>query len=293
MTQPWPVVDTHCHVIAPDTQRYPLQPMGGKQSDWSRERPVDDRGMLAAMAEAGVAQSVLVQASTCYGHDSSYVRDCVRAHPEHFIGVYSVNLLAPDAAVQAARWQAEGLSGMRFFVAGHSMADHSIRLDDPKARPAWQYASDAGIPVCVQIRADGLPQIETVLQAFPQVTVLLDHFARPALTDGAPYRQADALWALARFDKLNFKLTTHNLLESAQGSSTPQAFCEKAVAVFGARRIAWGSNFPASGNTLAHQLQLALDATATLSEEDRAWILSGTARRLYPALGTGAMSKAA
>jgi predicted TIM-barrel fold metal-dependent hydrolase len=287
MALPWPVVDTHCHVIAPDTTRYPLQPMGGKQSDWSRERPVDDGGMLAAMAQAGVAQAVLVQASTCYGHDSSYVRDCARAHPEKFIGVYSVDLLAPDAPQQAARWQAEGLAGMRFFIAGHTAADHATRLDDPRARPAWQYASDHGIPVCVQLRANGLPQLEAVMRDFPQVTILLDHFARPVLEDGAPYAEAASLWALARFPHLNFKLTTHNLLESAQGKSTPQAFCEAVVAAFGARRIAWGSNFPASAGGLTHQLQLAADATRTLSDADREWIFSGTARRLYPSLGTG------
>lgn len=287
MNTPWPVVDTHCHVIAPDTARYPLQPMGGKQSDWSRERPVDDAGMLAAMADAGVAQAVLVQASTCYGHDSSYVRDCARAHPERFIGVYSVDLLAPDAAQQAARWQAEGLAGMRFFIAGHTAADHATRLDDPRARPAWQYASDHGIPVCVQIRANGLPQLEAVLRDFPGVTILLDHFARPVLEDGAPYAEAGSLWALARFPNLNFKLTTHNLLESALGKSTPQAFCERAVATFGARRIAWGSNFPASAGGLAHQLQIAMAATTTLSPADRAWIFSDTARSLYPSLGTG------
>ena len=287
MNTPWPVVDTHCHVIAPDNTRYPLQPMGGKQSDWSRERPVDDAGMRAAMAEAGVAQAVLVQASTCYGHDNRYVRDCVHAHPEAFVGVYSVDLLASDAPAQAARWQADGLAGMRFFIAGHTAADHATRLDDPRARPAWQYASDHGIPVCVQVRAGGLPQLEAVLKDFPQVTVLLDHFARPVLEDGPPYRLADSLWALARFPRLNFKLTTHNMGESAQGQSSPQAFCEAAVAAFGAHRIAWGSNFPASAGGLTHQLQLALAATRTLSDADREWIFSGTARRLYPTLGVG------
>jgi hypothetical protein len=33
------IIDIHNHVIAPDTQRYPLAPLGGKQSDWSRTRP--------------------------------------------------------------------------------------------------------------------------------------------------------------------------------------------------------------------------------------------------------------
>lgn len=288
MKHPWPVVDTHCHVIAPDTASYPLAPMGGKQSPWSRERPVDAAGMLAAMAQAGVAQSILVQASTCYGHDNRYVADCVAADPAKFVGVFSVDLLAPDATQAIGRWRDAGLAGVRFFVAGHSTADRSIRLDDPRAHAVWQFASDHEIPVCVQIRADGLPQLEAVLTAFPRVQVLLDHFARPALDDGAPYHQAQALWNLARFSGLNFKLTTHNLLEAAHGRSTPQAFCEAAVAAFGAHRIAWGSNFPASDGTLAEQLELALRGTASLRDDDRASIFSGTARRLYPGLGANA-----
>ena len=66
-----PVVDSHSHVIADDPVRYPLAPMGGKQSDWSKERPVNGAGMALAMKDAGVTKSILVQASTCYGHDNS------------------------------------------------------------------------------------------------------------------------------------------------------------------------------------------------------------------------------
>ena len=42
-------VDIHPHVIAEDTRRYPLAPLSGRQSDWSRERPVSFEKMLAAM----------------------------------------------------------------------------------------------------------------------------------------------------------------------------------------------------------------------------------------------------
>jgi predicted TIM-barrel fold metal-dependent hydrolase len=35
------IIDTHCHVIASDTERYPLKPLYGKQSDWSAEHPLD------------------------------------------------------------------------------------------------------------------------------------------------------------------------------------------------------------------------------------------------------------
>src|ERR1700694_3106007 len=53
-------IDTHAHVIAEDKVRYPPAPLGGQQSGWSREHPVDVGGMVAAMDEAGIARCVLV-----------------------------------------------------------------------------------------------------------------------------------------------------------------------------------------------------------------------------------------
>ena len=60
-------IDIHPHVISRDDARYPRSPLFGVQSDWSRERPVTIDDMIAAMNEAGVDKSAIVQASTCYG----------------------------------------------------------------------------------------------------------------------------------------------------------------------------------------------------------------------------------
>src|ERR1035438_2607289 len=90
-------IDIHPHVISTDTVRYPNAPLGGHKSDWSRERPVGVEQMIAAMDHASIAKSVLVQASTCYGHDNSLVADAVALHPDRFTGVFSVDVLAPDA----------------------------------------------------------------------------------------------------------------------------------------------------------------------------------------------------
>ncbi len=92
-----PTIDIHPHIIAGDTKLYPLAPLGGHQSDWSRTRPVTVEKLIAAMKEAGVEKAAIVQASTCYGHDNSYVADAVAPHPERFTGVFSVDVLAPDA----------------------------------------------------------------------------------------------------------------------------------------------------------------------------------------------------
>src|SRR5256885_11571460 len=103
------VIDIHPHVISTDTQRYPRAPLGGHQSDWSRDRPVSVDAMIAAMGEAGVTKSALVQASTCYGHDNSYLADAVAAHPERFTGVFSADILAPDARDRLAFWMSKSL----------------------------------------------------------------------------------------------------------------------------------------------------------------------------------------
>jgi L-fuconolactonase len=281
-----PIVDLHSHVIADDAARYPLAPMGGKQSDWSKDRPVNDADMLTAMEKAGVAKSVLVQASTCYGHDNSYVQACVSAHPAVFAGVFSVDMMADNAVDKIRHWMDAGLSGARVFIAGHTAADHSVRLDDPRAFKAWDYIQAQGIPICVQLRADGLPQLETLLKQFPKAVVLLDHFARPELEGGAPYGAANALFALSRFENLHFKFTTHNVRESKQGQSTQAQFARKVVDTFGAQRIAWGSNFPASAGSLKAHLAEAFEATAALTAQEKEWIFSRTAHALYPKLGT-------
>jgi len=253
--KPSSIIDLHTHVIASDQQRYPFAPLSGHQSAWSKERPVSEAGMLAAMEEAGIDQVALVQASTCYGHDNSYVADSAVAHPDRFIGVYSVGLTADDVLEQIDTWQARGLHGMRVFIAGHTAADQGARLDDPRGFPVWERAQALDIPVCVQLRADGLPQLETILQRFPGVRILLDHFARPQLEDGAPYAAAEGLFTLARYPQLYFKLTTHNVREARQGAATQASFMRKVVDVFGAQRIAWGSNFPASAGSLSSLLQ--------------------------------------
>jgi predicted TIM-barrel fold metal-dependent hydrolase len=106
------------------------------------------------------------------------------------------------------------------------------------------------------------------------------------LDAGAPYAEAQALFALARYENLHFKFTTHNVRESKQGQSTQAQFARQVVDTFGAHRIAWGSNFPASAGSLQDHLNEALEATAALTSTEREWIFSRTAHALYPRLGT-------
>jgi predicted TIM-barrel fold metal-dependent hydrolase len=75
------IVDIHPHVISPDPKRFPLNPLGGTQSTWSRDRPTPYEALVSAMDEAGVDKAAIVQASTAYGHDNSYVAEAIAAVP--------------------------------------------------------------------------------------------------------------------------------------------------------------------------------------------------------------------
>jgi predicted TIM-barrel fold metal-dependent hydrolase len=280
-------IDTHTHVISGDDARYPRAPIGGHQSDWSKERPVSVERMIAAMDAAGVAKSVLVQASTCYGHDNSYVADAVAAHPDRFTGVCSIDVLAPDACDVLRSWLGKGFTGLRLFTTGSTMPGQQLGwLDDPKSFPVWELASERGIPICLQMTAKAIPQVVTLATRFPKVCVLLDHFARPSLEDGPPYAAAGSLWELAKFQNVYLKATPHTFAAARQGKATPDSFFRRAVDVFGARRIAWGSNFPAAAGTLAELLAIAQEAFAALTAEEREWIFTRTALTLYPSLVT-------
>src|SRR5689334_905891 len=138
-------IDIHPHIIASDAARYPLAPLGGHQSEWSRTRPVTLDQLIAAMDEAGVQKAAIVQASTCYGHDNSYVADAVAAHPKRFTGVFSVDVLAPDAPKHMRAWCARRLTGLRLFTFGSTMSEQANWLDDPRTYPAWACASELGL----------------------------------------------------------------------------------------------------------------------------------------------------
>ena len=278
------IIDIHPHIIASDTQRYPLAPLGGHQSDWSRTRPVSTEQMIAAMDKAGVAKSAIVQASTCYGHDNSYVADAVAAHPDRFTGVFSVDVLAPDAPERMRHWVGRGLTGMRLFTIGSTMPDQASWLDDPKTYPAWEAAGELGLSICLQMSAKAFPQMIKMTERFPKVRIILDHMARPVLEDGPPYAAAASLFALARYPSVYLKLTPRSFIESRSGKATPETFFAKLVASFGVQRLAWGSNYPSSEGSLPELLALAKSSLASLPQGDRDWIFGKTAQTLYPAL---------
>jgi predicted TIM-barrel fold metal-dependent hydrolase len=173
------------------------------------------------------------------------------------------------------------------------MAEDSDYLEDPATFPVWEMARELGIPVCLQMRTGGFGRLAALFERFPEVPMIVDHMARPPAEDGPPYAAAAALWKLADQPNVYLKITTNNFREFGKGKATVQSFVGRCVELFGANRIAWGSNYPASEGTLPEFTALALRELAFLPEADRSAILHGTALALYPALERAVRSRPA
>jgi L-fuconolactonase len=129
-----------------------------------------------------------------------------------------------------------------------------------------------------------IPQLVHILERFSKVPVLLDHLAKPTLSDGPPYNGAADLFRLAPYKNLYLKLTPRTVAEAESGKATHATFFPLLISKFGASRIAWGSNYPTSEGTLLDLLKRSQAGLTMLSAGDRDWIFFKTAQKLYPAL---------
>jgi len=280
------IVDTHVHIVAEDRDRYPLNPEGPPLG-WFEEAPVTAEGLLALMDEAGVDRATLVQALSAYGYDNRYTSDSARAHPDRFTAVCILDMEdegAVDKLDDLVR--NESVTGLRLFTYSRPAADW---LADPKTFPVWERAASLNIPVTVLMHPPKFSQLRDVLQRFPTVPVAVEHLAHIGLDDGPPYKGAQTLFDLADIPNLHLKFSTVNLYESARGASTSQEFFRKLVDVFGAERLLWGTNFPATyDRSYPDQVHLARESLDFLPEADRRLIFGENALRFYPSLGGGA-----
>ena len=278
------VVDVHPHIVSRDTKTYPPTPLFGIQSDWSKERQAEVEDLLAAMDQGGVAKTAIVHASTVYGFDNSLVADAVKRYPARCCGIGSIDMLAPDAVAVAKDWLSRGMEGFRIFTGGSTKKVDASALDDPRSYPVWELMSERGLSMCIQTDATGLPATISLAKRFPKVAVLVDHFARPDVSGGPPYKNAAPLFSLAPVPNIYLKTTPVAMLALRKANADIPAFMSKMVAEFGAGRIAWGSNWPNSPGTMKEILQETKDAIAHLPQSDQDMILGGTALKIYPKL---------
>ena len=272
------IVDTHVHVISEDQRKYPRK--SGELPEWVQD--LTGATLLALNREAGIDRTILVQGFGPYEFDNSYAADCAVEHPDRFACVCIVDQLQNDAPDKLAYWATQrGARGLRLIT----IADPEVSIDDPRTFPLWERAAALRIPVCIMTRFHQVPRLPAMLERFPGVPVALDHVAVPRLAGGPPYDGLQPLFELARFPNLYLKFSSETVYAARKGKSTPREFFSRLLERFGARRIMWGSNFPATHDrSLREQLVMAREELAFLPEDDQCLLFGETALTLWPML---------
>ena len=108
---------------------------------------------------------------------------------------------------------------MRLFTTGSTLPDQATWFADPESYPFWEHAAAKSIPVCVQMKQEGIPLLRQIMDRFPKVTIILDHLSQTPFKDGPPYKAADEFLALAKYKQVYLKITPINVTPKGAGAA--------------------------------------------------------------------------
>jgi predicted TIM-barrel fold metal-dependent hydrolase len=246
-------------------------------------RDLSAEEFVALNDAAGVERAILVQAFGAYRYDNRYVADVASTYPHRFVGVCIVDALRPDAPQTLDFWVKErGIKGLRVVT----WTEPEVMLDDSRLDPLWQRASELRIPVCVLTNFPQVPRLRRVLEHFDQLRLALDHLGLPRLNDGPHFSNERALFDLAQFANFHGKFSSWTITAAAKnGAPALVNFFRRLVDTFGAQRLMWGTNFPASNDrTYQGYVAYAREQLSFLSSDEQRWIFGETALSLWPML---------
>ena len=270
------IIDTHTHVVSSDKTKHPLD-LGAQ--GWSTEVSNDVEDLIAEMDKAGVECATLVQPNATYGLDNIYQCDSAKLYAPRTVSVGILDPAASNAADKLSYWVNEhGMLGVRL----QSQAEP----DDPSCDAIWQCAEDLGVPISIGGggQPDKVNRMRNMASRHPNVMFAPDHFAGWSGSDDKPTMTA-ALEEMAKLPNAHLRVSSTSLGPYIDLNDAEKELFQQVINAFTPQRIMWGSNFPSSREGgYAGQLQIAATALDWLSEDDRGWIMGGSAHKLWPML---------
>lgn len=244
-------------------------------------RDVEIADWLAQARPCGVAGGVLVQAAPTEA-ETHYLLELAQRHAEVLGVVGWVDLLAPGAPQRiAALARNRKLRGLRPML--QDIADTDWMLQ-PALRPALSAMVQHGLVFDALVQPRHLPTLLTFARAWPDLAIVIDHAAKPAIAQGQWDPWAGDLRRLADETRAVCKLS--GLLTEAGPSPAPSGatpWAEHVLACFGPRRVLWGSDWPVLelAASYAQWWAAAVQVLAGLTQAERTAVLGGNSREVY------------
>jgi L-fuconolactonase len=233
------------------------------------------------LARHGIAHTILVQAAPTI-EETRYLLALAEATP-YVVGVVGwVDFDARDAPETIARLAADPLLvGLRPMV--HDIADEQW-VARPELSPVFEAMIAHGLVFDALVRPRHLPALQRVLARHPALAVVVDHAAKPQVGDSRNDAWLRDLAEIAACPQVVCKLSGL-VTEAPRGCTvgTLRPFVDALIALFGTRRLLWGSDWPVVelGGGYDHWRALTLELLAGLDSIARADVLGANAARVY------------
>lgn len=272
-----PVIDAHqhCWQVSRPECTWPTPELSAIYRDFS---PNDWQAQAKPL---GVEGSVLVQ-SQPHERDTEYLLALADQHKSVLGVVGWVDMKAPDASAQIrALARHPKLCGVRPML---QAIEDDAWIDDPALAPAVEAMVETGLCFDALVYTRHLPYLRQFALRYPDLTVVLDHAAKPPIASGQFDQWLQAMALLAAQPNVYCKLS--GLLTEAkndQGLEHLRPWVQKLFAEFGAQRLLWGSDWPVLNlaGDYAGWVGMTRQLLAPLSASERAAIWGGTAQRVY------------
>ena len=274
------VIDAHHHVWDLAVRDQPWL-SGPDLAAIRRTFTVDD--LRPAAQAAGVDATVLVQTVTVAAETPEMLA-LADADPLVAGVVGWTDLASPAIADELARLAAGPGGGWLVSIRHQVQAEPDPDwLRRPDVIRGLRAVAAAGLAYDLVIRPRQLPAATYAAAAVPDLTLVLDHAAKPEVGGDLTAWAADVR-QLAAQPNTTCKLS--GLLSEAPSGTGAQAFAEVADVVlgaFGADRVMFGSDWPVCllASDYAEVMALARSLTAGLSAAERTAVFGATAARAY------------
>ncbi len=285
------MLDTHTHAWGPASETHPWVngPLLDLVDGFDVHTVYTADRLLADMDRNGIEEAVVVGYPICDWVENWYT---VRV-AEEYDRLYGVVMLDPFAAGAADHLRrcmhTEGVLGFRLGAA--CPYDQMWETFDPSVTwleeaieetAFWEAAIETDATVQILCDHRQLDQALALVDAYPELTYLFDHFAHAGpetpIEEGTFARFAE----LAAYDNVAVKLSE---IPHQSETTFPYGDMHEHVRwfldTFGRERVVWGSDYPNVSDVASYaESHNWLRAVETLSDTDRAWITETSFRRL-------------
>ena len=274
------IVDSHQHFWAPSELDLPPLPP---------EAALLDRAFLPSelqreMERIGVTHTVLVQA---FPQDLSTNRWMLRlANTNEFVaGVVAWVDLQDPASVEPAM---EDLAkepkfvGIRHIVEAEPCVDWILQ---PSVLESLRELARFGVPYDMLVKPKHLRNVLAVLEKVPDLHVVIDHIAKPAIAEGGTPGWAEDLAAIAQCPTVYCKLS--GMITEADWQNWTSVdlkpYVQHVIGIFGWDRVMFGSDWPVCllAGDYGQVWNAAHEALGEVSAEQREKVFGANAIRFY------------